>query len=201
MTRVYPDQGGYEERYRLSRTARAGVSVSLTLLGLAIVFLISGPLPGAVAFFALTAIALLPAVIGPVTRRIAFRADHAGITLGADPHDSWPLRPGRAAFIPWADVEQIVLYPQPGGPSRSLAWRIGIQRRPGAPELRAGDQTAPGCPLPRVTTAATRPVSGWRLDRDRLAAVTAAVAPGIPVVDAGTSANPSIEGPAAGSSL
>jgi hypothetical protein len=59
--------------------------------------LINGSLPGAVVLFVITAIAVSPAVIGPATRRIAFRADHAGITLSADPHDSWPLRPGHAA--------------------------------------------------------------------------------------------------------
>jgi hypothetical protein len=49
---------------------------------------------------------------------------------------------------------------------------------PGAAMVRA-----PGCPVPRVPAWATRMISGWRLDRDRLAAVTAALAPGVPILD------------------
>jgi hypothetical protein len=37
----------------------------------------------------------------------------------------------------------------------------------------------------------TREVSGWRLNRERLTCVTAAVAPGIDVIEGG----PSVEGP------
>jgi hypothetical protein len=38
----------------------------------------------------------------------------------------------------------------------------------------------------------TRPITGWRLDRERLAAITAAMAPGIPVVETSTNLGPSI---------
>jgi hypothetical protein len=157
-------------------------------------------LPVALVLLVLGAITALPAVVGLAIRRTAFRADYAGITLGADMRDGWTLRWDRAGFIPWADVEQIVIYPGQGFPAGSRAPRIGIQRRQDTPELTAGDRPAPGCPLPRVTAAATRPVAGWRLDRDRLAAVTAMVAPGVPVTDLtaiGTSPGPaSVLGPA-----
>jgi hypothetical protein len=140
-------------------------------------------LPVALVLFVLGAITLLPIVAGLAVRRIAFRADYAGITLGADMRDGWTWRWDRAVFVPWADVEQIVIYPGQGFPAGSRAPRIGIQRRQNAPELSAGDRPAPGCPLPRVSAADTRAVAGWRLDRDRLAAVTAMVAPGVPVTD------------------
>jgi hypothetical protein len=177
-----PDPGCYEARYRVSRAAQRGLSTSLVLLptGLGLMNLY---LPIALVLVVLGAITALPAVAGLALRRTAFRADYAGITLGADLRDGWTLRWDRGVFVPWAEVEQIVIYPGQGFPAGSRAPRIGIQRRPGAPELSAGDGPAPGCPLPRVTTAATRPVSGWRLDRDRLAAVTAMVAPDVPVVD------------------
>lgn len=47
-----------------------------------------------------------------------------------------------------------------------------------------------------MTTTATRPVSGWRLDRNHLAAVAAAVAPDVPVIDTSTGPVPVIEGSA-----
>jgi hypothetical protein len=179
---VYPDAGFYEERYRVSRAAHLGLSTSFVLLPTAI-GLMAVNLAVALVLFVLGAITALPIVVGLAVRRTAFRADYAGITLGADLRDGWALRWDRAVFVPWADVEQIVIYPGPGFPSGSRAPHIGIQRRQDTPELSAGDRPAPGCPLPRVTTAATRPVSGWRLDRDRLAAVTAMLAPGVPVID------------------
>lgn len=57
-------------------------------------------------------------------------------------------------------------------------------RREGAPALPYGNKQAAGCPVPGVAAGATRRLTRWRLDRDRLAAVTAAVAPGIPVIEA-----------------
>lgn len=49
-------------------------------------------------------------VAGAARRMLAFRADQAGITLGTVPGKLTPRR-GPAVFVPWADVEQIVLYP------------------------------------------------------------------------------------------
>jgi hypothetical protein len=45
--------------------------------------------------------------------------------------------------------------------------------------------------VPGLAEGATRQVVAWRLDRERLTALTAAVAPGIPVIDTG----PALEGP------
>jgi hypothetical protein len=134
-------------------------------------------------------------VYSAARRAVAFRADHEGITLGAVP-GKLTRRGSAAVFVPWADVEQIVLYPAyPGGQSRYAQARcIGIRRREGAPALSQGNEQAAGCPVPGVAAGAARRITGWRLDRERLATVTAAVAPGIPIVDAGT-ASPGIEGP------
>jgi len=49
--------------------------------------------------------------------------------------------------------------------------------------------------VPGVAASATRKITEWRLDRDRLTAVIATVAPGIPILDAGTGARPGVEGP------
>jgi hypothetical protein len=110
-------------------------------------------------------------------RAIAFRADPAGITLGANPA-GWLLRRRPAVFVPWADIEGIILYPGRGtlfGQTR----HIGIQRGQDAPALPYGNK--PGPPLPGTWRGSGSGPADHRLaaDRERLAALTAAVAPGI----------------------
>jgi hypothetical protein len=134
-------------------------------------------------------------VFSAARRAVAFRADHAGVTLTAVPGKL--SRRGSAVFMPWADVEQIVLYrvyPRGRG-GYAQAWCIGIQRREGAPALSRGNGQAPGCPVPGVAAGVTRRITGWHLDRDRLAAVIAAVAPGIPIIEARNEPGRRIEGP------
>ena len=185
-----PDQGLYEERYRLTGSIAASLALSLVMVGGAVHFSYGTWMAlAALAFVTIT----VPCLAAAAARRIAFRADPLGITLGASPL-SWPGRDSSPVFIPWTDVERIVLYPGPI--SRELGARnrqcIGIQRRPGAPRLPRGNGPARRCPVPGLAEGATRQVVAWRLDRERLAALTAAVAPGIPVIDAGADA----EGPA-----
>ena len=139
-------------------------------------------------------------VIDLARRTISFRADHDGILLGAVP-DKLSVRRGSALFIPWADVERIILYPaSPRGPARRAAVQcIGVQRRAAAAPLSWGNEQAPGCPVPRVAAWATRKITGWQLDRGRLAAAVAAVAPGIPILD--ITADSGMEGPGQGASV
>ena len=137
---------------------------------------------------------MIPAKFALARRPVAFRADPAGITLGSAGRPDSPRRllpSRRAVFVPWADVGQIILYTgyQGGG---DLVQCIGIQRRPGAPALPYGNEQASCCPVPGVAAGMTRPITGWRLDRERLAAITAAMAPGIPVVETSTNLGPSI---------
>jgi hypothetical protein len=90
--------------------------------------------------------------------------------------------------IPWEDVEKIVLYRarvRGQGPQDGFLC-IGVQRKEGATPLPGGDERAPACPVPGVAAGTARRITGWRLDRERLAAVVAAVAPGVPIVDAST---------------
>jgi hypothetical protein len=79
---VDQDPGCYEARYRVSRAAQLGLSTSFILLPTAL-GLMSVYLPVALVLFVLGAITALPAVAGLAVRRSAFRADYAGITLGA----------------------------------------------------------------------------------------------------------------------
>jgi hypothetical protein len=96
------------------------------------------------------------------------------------PHRAGLLPRRRAVFIPWSDVEKIIL---PGYTGTGQAHYIGIQRRDGAPALPYGNEQAPGWPAPGVMAGATRRVIRWRLDRARLAAAIIAVAPGIRVIE------------------
>jgi hypothetical protein len=183
----------YEERYRLTSRAAVGLaaSVFLVVVGflwhLPVIFL---PLGAALAVVT----AQGAGVIDRVRRTTAFRADQAGITLGTVP-DRLTVRRGSRLFIPWADVERIIIYPvhPRGRGGRAVVQCIGVQRRAIAQPLQWGNEQAPGCPVPRVPAWATRMVTGWRLDRSRLAAVTAAVAPDVPILDTGTDPLPGDE--------
>ena len=183
----------YEERYRLSGRAAVGMAAGVLLVVVCLlwrlpwIFILLG-----------AALAVVTAqgagVIDRVRRTTAFRADQAGITLGAVP-DKLTVRRGSRLFIPWADVERIVLYPvhPRGRGGRAVVQCIGVQRRATAAPLRWGNEQAPGCPVPRVPAWATRMITGWRLDRSRLAAVTAAVAPDVPILDTSTDPLPGDE--------
>jgi hypothetical protein len=181
---MLPDPGCYEERYRLTFPVVRGAACSFVPLIVAIFS--RQPLPWVVLALLMFALATVPWLVAVASRKVAFRADMAGISLGADPL-SWPFKHASAVFVPWSDAEAIALYQ--GGP---FGWRIrddpfiGIQRREGAPALSRGNTPARRCPVPGVATGAVRPVTAWRLDRDRLAALTAAAAPGIRIIDAST---------------
>ena len=181
------DPGCYEERYRRGR-AVLGLARVLPAVGLGL--LLQHQL-----LFALIAVAVLPAIqvlLALALPRVAFRADHAGITLGSD----WQLPRPRAVFIPWADVEKIILYS--GYTSRGTQVQyVGVQRREGAPPMPRGNEEVrvSRYPVSGLAAGATLRIKGWRLDREQLAAVTAAVAPGILVIDARKDPGRRIEGP------
>jgi hypothetical protein len=189
------DQGLYEERYRLIGSLAASLAASVVMFGVAVHFsYVTWMALSVLAFVSIT----VPCLAAVASRRIAFRADALGITLGASPL-SWPGRDSSPVFIPWSDVAGIVLYSGPKSSEPGARGRqcIGIQRRPGAPRLPHGNRTARRCPVPGVAEGASRQVVAWRLDRERLMALTAAVAPGIPVIDASADAEgPAIEGTA-----
>lgn len=176
---MLPDQGLYEERYRLTGSVTSSLAASLAMLALAV----HGS-QGAWLLLALLAslTVSVPIVVAMASRRVAFRADPLGITLGAEPL-SWPGRGNSGVFIPWSDVDGIVIYRgQRSGAASRLC--VGIRRRANAPPLPAGNGPARGCPVAGLAEGATRQAVAWRLDRERLAAFVAAVAPGIPIIDA-----------------
>ena len=181
-----PDPGSYEERYRLTSGVVLRLASGLLLVALGLVWqppVISAAsviLAIPVIFSALTIAFVMPAVITIARRMTAFRADYGGITLGVMPTSLAALhRP--ATFIPWAEVEKIILYR-----ASSHQWRdnppvqgISVHRRDGIASSVTG-----------AASRAAYTISGWKLNHERLAAVTAAVAPSIPVIDAGSAGCP-----------
>ena len=167
--RVLPDPGCYEERYRLTAGAAPTLGASLFMIGL--LFRTEALWAAGVVIAVALAVVLGPAMAA--RRRVAFRADYAGLTFGSAP-GALMIRRGPQVFIPWGEVDTIVLHPDDSG----IAGRSGRVARV---EVRRRDQAG----------GMTREVSGWRLNRERLTSVTAAVAPGIAVIEGG----PSVEGP------
>jgi len=190
-----PDQGCYEERYRLTGGAVLGLASGLVALSLGFVWHTQALFGVITAVFLVLAL-LTGGVIEAARRAVAFRADYAGVTLGAE---TGQIPPDRRAdvFVPWSEVEQIVVYPSSyrGRSGAGTARCIGIRRRDGAPPLAEGNEQAPGCPVPGVAAGLARRVTGWHLDRERLAAVTSVVAPGVPVIDISTGPGPGIDEP------
>ena len=177
------EPGVYEARYgwnsrsaRMLITAVVFVTIALTVpmsltarLAIGIMFGIAGLV------FAAT-------ILG---RRLAFRVDAQGITLGGAPlpvvlHDT---------VIPWTEVRAVVLWRQRLPYARSMPF-IGIDRRDDAPPLldrraqRATGLTArtlaPGIGTRLLSTS--RAVNLWRLDESGLATAVALFGPGVPVI-------------------
>jgi hypothetical protein len=111
LARPEPDR--YEERYRLTISAVLGLASILALILGIIVhwWAIFAPVALVLALLA-TQVRQAPdgfaAAFAAAGRMIAFRADRTGITLGAVLGNP---RGGRAAvLVPWADIQQIILY-------------------------------------------------------------------------------------------
>jgi hypothetical protein len=154
-----PDQGCYQERYRLTVPVARSAAVSLVALIPAIFG--HQPLPWVILAPIIFVLATVPWLLAVASRKIAFRADMAGIRLGVDPL-SWPFRHPSAVFVPWSDAEAIALY-HGGG---RFGWGIGdepciaIQRRPGAPALSRGNKPARRCPASQLGPSARSPPGG-----------------------------------------
>ena len=107
----------------------------------------------------------VPYVVMLAGRAAVFRADQEGITLGPEV----PMRQFSAEFFPWAEIKKITVY-------KITRWSRTPGKQPG---------TYIGI-VPRTPPAgAARRINTWRLDPGRLAAVTAAAAPGVRIVEAG----------------
>jgi hypothetical protein len=163
--RMPPDPACYEIRFRLGYEALLPI-VGLLLLAMG-VFAPPESLFARVFGIALGGLYVVPYVILLVTRTIVFRADQAGITLGPE----LPMLQFFTVFIPWADIKKITLY-------KITRMSRTMGKQPGTYIGIVPHDRAPADP-------AARRINTWRLDRERLAAVTKAAAPGTPIADAG----------------
>jgi len=117
-----------------------------------------------------------------LSRKVAFRVDETGVLLGGSP----ARYKATTAHVPWSDIKSFVLWRQIVG-SASLRY-VGVTRRDGAPALPGDGPKARAIvkylvPVSADTVMASRAVTGWRLDKDRLAAAVGHFAPDIPIQD------------------
>ncbi|QEV19538.1 hypothetical protein [Streptomyces alboniger] len=121
---------------------------------------------------------------GAVARRlVAFRVDHQGVTLGGAP----AKYARQTAFVPWRDIEAVVLWQQKTAALSPMNY-VGLRRRPGAPQLPGAnsalsrEQTGRLAPhIDHDVFLASRHINLWKLDRGRLAEALETFAPGVAV--------------------
>jgi hypothetical protein len=165
---------------------------NLRLVVIALVFCAAALLPTMplwlrvtdLAFFGGGTLLVLAASLG---RPVAVRVNAVGITLRRTPL----FRGSTAQTYPWPEVEQIVIW---------RAFRmdyVGVRRAPGAAPL-SGRFNGPTSARVATMTSGLRPevaltgvaANNWVLDRARLRAAVAQVAPQVQVVDLTTPGTP-----------
>ncbi|MFD9004082.1 hypothetical protein ACFV0T_24480 [Streptomyces sp. NPDC059582] len=117
-----------------------------------------------------------------LSRKVAFRVDETGVLLGGSP----ARYAATTAHVPWQDVTALVLWRQTVR-SASVPY-VGVSRREDAPALPGDGPKRRAVlermvPVPADVAIASRAVTGWRLDQDRLATAVAHFAPDVPVRD------------------
>ncbi len=180
------DPSPYQERYVWTRrTASAAIAGALCI---AVSVGVTVPLLPTIVLFGAGVLAVLWAGLH---RRVAFRADAAGITFGALPLDYRSA----SVHIPWPDIASVVLWQQVQR-TGALVSHVGIERAPvmDSTTTNHGIADAKVPPthqgstflvpdLPADVLAASHAVSGWRLDRRGLARAVANFAPDVAVID------------------
>lgn len=184
MVGMAPEPAVYQERYRWSRRTTSVVAAGV----LAILVAVEGDMPLLPILILLIA-GVLALLWGAAARRVAVRVDARGVTLGGS-----PLRyRGTTTTVAWADITNVLLWQQILPPSTLVSY-LGLERRPaatldtssnkGRPELADARGLTPD--IPEDVIAASRPISGWRLDRRGLARAVARFAPEVWVLDCDT---------------
>ncbi len=117
-------------------------------------------------------------------RLVAFRVDERGVTLGGAP----AKYARQTAFVPWQDIEAVVLWQQHLTAGASTMDYVGLRRRAGAPPLPGQNASLDRQQTTRLAGhvdhevfLASRHINLWSLDRGRLAEAVGAFAPGVPV--------------------
>jgi hypothetical protein len=178
---VLPFPAPYEERYRWTPNTVTGAALGAASLLTAILvpampLLVRVPLALAGTGGAASCVAY------STSRKVAFRVDQKGVTLGGG-----PLRyEAHTSFFPWEGVHAVVLWRRTAPPRwpalrwpalrwpalRMSVWYVSVQRhtelpRPAPEDLKAG---------------ATRGMQAFRVDDARLAAAIATFAPAVKLI-------------------
>ncbi|MFI2205504.1 hypothetical protein ACH47Z_32955 [Streptomyces sp. NPDC020192] len=170
----------YEARYGWNGKTIRGVVISAVFTGLLLLpgmplyaRILGLPLFGGGALF-MTYVAR--------SHKVAFRVDDTGVLLGGS-----PARYGATTVhVPWDDITGFVLWRQVTG--KASVPYVGVSRREGAPALpgdgpRSRAVLSALTPVPADIAIASRAVTGWRLDQERLVSAVAHFAPGVPVTE------------------
>lgn len=166
------DSGCYEIRFRLTGLGAYSVIFGLVLIAIG-VFRSQSSLYERLGWAALGGLIALRELIPIVSRKILFRADPGGITLATRGRFGFP---SPNVFIPWTDIKKIALYKITRRSSKFGQTGSYIMGQTGSYMIIVPRGGARG---------RARRIDTWRLDTERLAAVTAATAPDVPVDDAG----------------
>jgi hypothetical protein len=192
---VLPFPAPYEERYRWTPDTVTGAALGAASL-LAAILVPAMPLLVRVPLALAGTGGAVSCVAYSTSRKVAFRVDQKGVTLGGG-----PLRyEAHTSFFPWDGVHAVVLWrrtPPPRWPAlrwpalRMSVWYVSVQRHtelppraPGGPGLAGPchDREAQ-CPAPEDLKAdATRGMQAFRVDDARLAAAIATFAPAVQLI-------------------
>lgn len=174
----------YEARHGFDRRTSGVLAVAVLFSAVLLVPGTGTPLALRIAGTVLFTGGGLVMAAGSLTRRVAFRVDGTGVLLGGS-----PLRyRTTTVHVAWEDITEVVLWRQ-HLPNASVPW-VGVSRRNGAPPLPGPGQGSTAralggalVPVPVEVLMTSRAVSGWRLDKQRLAEAVAHFAPGVPIRD------------------
>ncbi len=170
----------YQARYGWDLKT-AGV-VALSAVFTAVLLLPDVPLLARVLGLPLFGVGGLLMAYVALSRKVAFRVDETGVLLGGSP----ARYQATTAHVPWDDITGFVLWRQVSG-GASLPY-VGVTRREGAPPLPGDGPRARAVleylvPVSADAAMASRAVTGWRLDKERLVTAVAHFAPRTPVQD------------------
>jgi hypothetical protein len=185
MEGVADDPDAYETLHGLGgRTVPALLLCLAFVIGALVAKVPVGVLIAVLVVFGGSGTALL---VHGVSGRIALRVDASGVTLGGT-----PLRyKATTRFVPWSDIERIVLWRRwlPRGGSITyiaLAGRAdALQADSRVARLAAKANALAAPPISGSTYLGLRAVTGWHLDVSRLAAATAYYAPSVRIESPG----------------
>ncbi|WP_152360301.1 hypothetical protein [Microlunatus speluncae] len=174
------DEAGYEVRHGLKVRDALSLVVSILAVVLGLRLFDHDPVPAliVVAFFGCCALWLIVTVVGQ-WGRTALRVDQDGVTFGRLLLHG---KGGKAATVPWEQIGAIVVFQQR---YRGIVRQryVGLKGRGGRPVVMPipwghGPIGAwfIGAVPPEIV-AASRPVTGWNLDHNRLARALESHAP------------------------